>query len=85
MNYLMKNYKPYPISFEKGKGIYLYTKKNEEYIDAISGIGVCCLGHSDKKITKVISIKQINYYIPLIYMKLINRKSQQKIYVKFRQ
>ena len=55
MNYLMKNYKPYPISFEKGKGIYLYTKKNEEYIDAISGIGVCCLGHGDKKITKVIS------------------------------
>ena len=55
MNYLMKNYKPVKISFEYGKGSYLFTNKGERYLDALSGIGVCCLGHSHKEITKVIS------------------------------
>ena len=51
----MKNYKPVKISFEYGKGSYLFTNKGERYLDALSGIGVCCLGHSHKDITKVIS------------------------------
>ncbi|MDC0482158.1 aspartate aminotransferase family protein [Gammaproteobacteria bacterium] len=55
MNYLMKNYKPVKISFEYGKGSYLFTNKGERYLDALSGIGVCCLGHSHKDITKVIA------------------------------
>ena len=71
----MKNYKPYPIYFEKGKGIYLYTKKNEEYIDAISGIGVCCLGHGDKKITKVIS-KQANKLLHTSNIYEINKQKE---------
>ena len=55
MNYLMNNYKPINISFEYGKGCYLYTKKKEKYLDALSGIGVCCLGHSHSEIIKVIN------------------------------
>lgn len=55
MNYLMKNYKPLDISFENGKGCYLYTKNGIEYLDAISGIGVCAIGHSHNEITKTIS------------------------------
>tara|TARA_B100000035_G_scaffold144535_2_gene123093 strand:+ start:1976 stop:3148 length:1173 start_codon:yes stop_codon:yes gene_type:complete len=55
MNYLMKNYKPINISFDYGKGCYLYTKKKEKYLDALSGIGVCCLGHAHNEITKVIN------------------------------
>ena len=51
----MKNYKPVKISFEYGKGSYLFTNKGERYLDALSGIGVCCLGHSHKDITKVIA------------------------------
>ena len=51
----MKNYKPVKISFEYGKGSYLFTNKGERYLDALSGIGVCCLGHSHKDISKVIS------------------------------
>jgi len=54
MNYLMKNYKPLNISFNNGKGCYLYTKNGTEYLDAISGIGVCAIGHSHKEITKTI-------------------------------
>ena len=55
MNYLMKNYKPLDISFDNGKGCYLYTKNGTEYLDAISGIGVCAIGHSHNEITKTIS------------------------------
>ena len=55
MNYLMKNYKPLPISFEYGKGCYLYSDKGEKFFDAISGIGVCGLGHANSQISKVIS------------------------------
>ena len=51
----MKNYKPVKISFEYGKGSYLFTNKGERYLDALSGIGVCCLGHSHKDISKVIA------------------------------
>ena len=55
MNYLMKNYKPIDISFDYGKGCYLYTDKKEKYLDALSGIGVCCIGHANNEITKVIN------------------------------
>ena len=55
MNYLMKNYKPLDISLDNGKGCYLYTKNGTEYLDAISGIGVCAIGHSHNEITKTIS------------------------------
>ena len=55
MNYLMKNYKPIDISFDYGKGCYLYTHKKEKYLDALSGIGVCCIGHAHNEVTKVIN------------------------------
>jgi|TARA_B100001059_G_C17829899_1_gene583908 acetylornithine/N-succinyldiaminopimelate aminotransferase len=55
MNYLMKNYKPIDISFEYGKGCYLYTNKKEKYLDALSGIGVCCIGHAHNEVTKIIN------------------------------
>ena len=55
MNYLMKNYKPINVSFDYGKGCYLYTQKKEKYLDALSGIGVCCIGHAHNEVTKVIN------------------------------
>jgi acetylornithine/N-succinyldiaminopimelate aminotransferase len=55
MNYLMKNYNPLSISFDNGKGCYLYTKNGAKYLDAISGIGVCGLGHCNSEISKTIN------------------------------
>ena len=74
MNYLMKNYKPIDMSFDYGKGCYLYTHKKEKYLDALSGIGVCCIGHANNEITKV-----INYQAKkLIHVSnLFNIKNQQ--------
>ncbi len=45
MSYLMNNYSRLPVKFVKGRGVYLYDDKGNEYIDFISGIGVVSLGH----------------------------------------
>ena len=38
-----------PIAFEKGEGCILYDTEDREYLDFISGISVCNLGHSHPK------------------------------------
>ena len=76
MNYLMKNYKPINVSFDYGKGCYLYTQKKEKYLDALSGIGVCCIGHAHNEITKVINQQSKK----LIHVSnLFNIKNQQAL------
>jgi acetylornithine/N-succinyldiaminopimelate aminotransferase len=53
-SYLTNNYAPLDISFTKGAGCYLFDKNNDKYLDALSGVGVCSLGHSHPKIVEVI-------------------------------
>lgn len=52
--FLMNVYDRKKIVFKKGKGIYLYDFNNRKYLDFVSGIGVCILGHSHPRIVKVI-------------------------------
>lgn len=52
---LMSNYAREDISFIKGDGAKLVDNKGKNYIDFGSGIGVCSLGHANKKIAKAIS------------------------------
>ena len=42
----MKTYNRLPVNFEHGEGSYLYDTEGKKYLDAISGIAVCALGHS---------------------------------------
>jgi len=42
----MKTYSPQQITFEKGEGAWLWDDKGNKYLDALSGIAVCGLGHS---------------------------------------
>ncbi len=46
-------YNPLPVAFTHGEGIWLYQGK-EAYLDALSGIGVCNLGHAHPDVTKAI-------------------------------
>ncbi|NLK67346.1 MAG: aspartate aminotransferase family protein [Campylobacteraceae bacterium] len=55
MSYLMSNYKREEIAFVKGEGARLKDSKGKNYIDFASGIGVCSLGHANKKVAKTIS------------------------------
>jgi len=58
MSYLMNNYARLPISFVKGKGVFLYDEEGREYLDFISGIGVNSLGHAHPKLTEALK-KQV--------------------------
>ncbi|MBS0358834.1 MAG: aspartate aminotransferase family protein [Proteobacteria bacterium] len=52
---LISAYSPLPVSFERGEGIWLWDGKNKEpYLDALTGIAVCGLGHAHPEITKAI-------------------------------
>jgi len=52
---LMSTYNRLPISFEKGKGAWLWDTDGKQYLDALSGIAVCNLGHAHPAITQAVS------------------------------
>lgn len=54
-SHLLPTYKRQPISFTKGVGSYLYTADGTQYLDALTGIAVCGLGHCHPRITAAIS------------------------------
>jgi len=65
---LMPTYNRLPISFEKGKGVWLFDKNKTKYLDGLSGIAVNTLGHNHPALVKAISkqatklIHVSNYY-----------------------
>jgi len=52
--HLMQNYARLPITFEKGEGAWLFDDKGNKYLDALSGIAVCGLGHCHPAVTNAI-------------------------------
>ena len=54
-NYLMDTYNRKNVSFTKGKGVYLWDTDDNKYLDALCGLAVTSLGHSDPDISYVIS------------------------------
>jgi acetylornithine aminotransferase len=42
----MATYKRLPVSFQRGEGAWLWDKEDKRYLDALSGIAVCGLGHA---------------------------------------
>ncbi|OTG86423.1 aspartate aminotransferase family protein [Acinetobacter sp. ANC 4558] len=53
-SHLMPVFGRQPISFVRGRGSYLYTEDGTEYLDALTGIAVCGLGHSHPAVTEAI-------------------------------
>ncbi len=43
---LMATYKRLPVTFERGEGAWLWDTAGKRYLDAITGIAVCGLGHA---------------------------------------
>ncbi|AXI02204.1 aspartate aminotransferase family protein [Aquirhabdus parva] len=50
-SHLMPTYARQPIAFVRGRGSYLYTADGTEYLDALTGIAVCGLGHVHPAVT----------------------------------
>ena len=54
-NNLMSTYARKPVTFVSGNGVWLKSDKQESYLDALSGIAVCGLGHAHPEISHAIA------------------------------
>ena len=86
----MGNYNPLSVEFDKGLGSWLIDMHGERYLDALSGIAVCGLGHSHPSISKVIAEQSANlihtsniYRIPLqekLAEKLVSHSGMDNVF-----
>ena len=53
--HVLQTYRRQPVTFVRGKGVYLYDAEGREYIDLLSGIGVTSLGHAHEGLTRAIT------------------------------
>ncbi len=69
--YLIPNYARFPVSFEKGEGVYLYDDSGKKYLDLLAGIAVNVLGYNHPVITDTIckQAKKIIHVSNLFYIK----------------
>jgi len=54
MQPIMNTYGRLPVTFSHGKGAHVYDTDGNEYLDALSGIAVCGLGHGHPAVTDAI-------------------------------
>lgn len=54
MSHLMPTYSRLPVTFTHGEGAWLWDDQGNRYLDAISGIAVCNLGHTHPAVTQAI-------------------------------
>lgn len=51
---LMSTYARLPVTFTRGEGAWLYDEQQKPYLDALSGIAVCGLGHCHPAVTQAL-------------------------------
>ena len=52
---LMKNYGRMDVAFVRGEGVWLWDEAGRRYLDALSGIAVCGLGHAHPAVARAVS------------------------------
>ncbi len=53
-DHLMDTYARLPVSFVRGEGAWLIDADDRRYLDTVTGIGVCSLGHAHPEIAEVL-------------------------------
>jgi acetylornithine/N-succinyldiaminopimelate aminotransferase len=53
-DYQMPVFSPLPVAFTRGKGAWLWDSQDRKYLDALSGVAVCGLGHAHPEIAKAL-------------------------------
>jgi acetylornithine/N-succinyldiaminopimelate aminotransferase len=51
---VMPTYGRLPVRFSRGEGPWLFDEQGERYLDALSGIAVCGLGHAHPRVAKAV-------------------------------
>ena len=55
MTHQMETYKRLPVAFSHGSGAYLEDSNGKRYMDALTGIAVCGLGHAHPNVTRALT------------------------------
>lgn len=55
MSNLMNTYARLPLAFVRGEGVWLWDESGKRYLDALSGIAVCGLGHAHPRLTRALA------------------------------
>jgi acetylornithine/N-succinyldiaminopimelate aminotransferase len=55
MSHLFNTYARMPVSLVRGEGAWLYDDQGQRYLDALSGIAVCSLGHAHPRLARAIA------------------------------
>jgi acetylornithine aminotransferase len=53
-SHIMPTYGRLPVTFERGEGAWLWDENNNRYLDALSGVAVCNLGHAHPAVHQAI-------------------------------
>jgi predicted acetylornithine/succinylornithine family transaminase len=53
--YLMRTYKRAPVDFVRGEGPLLWDAEGKRYLDFLTGISVCSVGHCHPEVVKAVS------------------------------
>lgn len=51
----MPTYARLPVSFDRGEGVHLFDTDGNQYLDALSGIAVCSIGHANPHVADAIA------------------------------
>ncbi len=51
---IMPTYRRLPVTFERGEGAWLWDTQGKRYLDALSGIAVCSLGHAHPAVAEAV-------------------------------
>ncbi|GAB6068511.1 aspartate aminotransferase family protein [Methylothermus subterraneus] len=54
MNFVMPTYARLEVAFTRGEGVWLWDTEGKRYLDAVSGIAVCNLGHAHPALARVL-------------------------------
>ncbi|KAF0804350.1 acetylornithine aminotransferase [Alcanivorax xiamenensis] len=52
--FLIPTYARQPVAFVRGEGVWLYDEQGKAYLDAVSGVAVCNLGHCHPAVVQAI-------------------------------
>jgi len=55
MSSLMATYGRLPMTVARGEGLRLWDTEGREYLDALTGIAVCALGHAHPDVAKAVA------------------------------
>ena len=73
--HIMTTYSPLPVCFQRGEGPYLWDAHGKRYLDVVSGVAVCNLGHAHPEVAAAIC-EQANTLLHTSNLYYIERQQQ---------